>query len=159
MPATSKGTYIVLLLKISDIVNIQDSNGLFGELLSSLQLWFNSACSCDGYKSLSHPNMTCIDKQTGIVTTTIHPNGLSSAQELIDLVTVDIASRDPPVIYLSHGWILCLNTSSKPSKIETKFNGNDDMLITVSFASLSTILALLLCIIITAGIVYIKHKR
>ena len=63
---------------------------LIGQLYSSLQWWLKSTCTCDGYSNLHNPNLTCLDKQTGIITITVHPNGLLSAQEFIDLARADI---------------------------------------------------------------------
>ena len=131
-----------------------------GELLNSLRWWFNSTCSCDGYENLNYVNLTCINKHTGIVNSIVYPNGLMSPQELIDLARADIQTKNPPAIYLSNGWILCLNLSSEPAKIETEFSSGASalpMLIAVSAASLCTILVLLLCS--TTGIIYIKYKR
>jgi len=132
----------------------QDMITSFGELLSSLQQWFNSICTCDGYNNLYNPNLTCLDKQTGIITVTVHPNGLLSAQELIDLARADIQMRNPPLIYLTHGWILCLNISS------TEFNSDDESLSkmsTMSIGCLCAIIALLICINI--GRILIKHRN
>ena len=107
--------------------------------------------------------MTCINEQTGFVTSKIHSGDLLSAQELIDAAIADIQTRNPPVIYLPHGWILLLNISSEPTKSEADFESEDNsslgvtMLITISVTSLCVILTLLLCI--TTGMIYIKYKR
>ena len=74
--------------------------------------------------------------------------------------------RDPPVVHLTNGWILCLNPSLEMFNPNTTAFGNDEndngpvglsVLITISVASFCTILALIFCI--TVGLVYIKHKR
>ena len=128
--------------------------------MGSLRQWFNSTCSCDGYNNLYNPNLTCLDGQTGIITSTVHHDVFLSAQQLINLASSDMQMRAPPIVYLSHGWILCL----KLNKTVTSDDDNDkstfiglSVLITVSVTGLCTILALILCI--TIGLVYIKYKR
>ena len=134
------------------------------ELASSLQWWFNSTCNCDGYNNLHYSNLTCINEQTGIITTTVHPAGLSSAQEMIDSVRADIQTRNPPTVRLPHGWILCLNISSESPENETEFTNSSDTtlalstLIAISVTSLCAIIALL-CITIVVIIIYIKCRR
>ena len=139
----------------------------FYELITSLRKWFNSVCSCtcDGYNNLFSPELTCIDEQTGIVTSKVHHDDLSSAEELINLARTDIQSRNPPVVHLSQGWILCLSihNNSTATDMSSSSNNNSNislglwMLIVVCVASLCTILALLL--FITTAIIYINHKR
>jgi len=109
---------------------------------------------------LYNPNLTCLDEQTGIITSTVHHDVFLSAQQLINLASSDMQMRAPPIVYLSHGWILCL----KLNKTVTSDDDNDkstfiglSVLITVSVTGLCTILALILCI--TIGLVYIKYKR
>ena len=130
--------------------------------MKSLRKWFSSVCSCDGYNNLHFPNLTCINEETGIITSTVHRDGLLSAQELIDLAMADIQSRNPPVVHLSHGWIVCLNMHMNETEVDRSSSSSSislglSMLIVVSIASLCTILALLLCI--TSAVVYIKHRR
>ena len=136
----------------------------FYELITSLQKWFDSVCSCDGYNNLLSPELNCIDEQTGMITSKVHHNGLSSAQELINLARADIQSRNPPVVHLSQGWILCLSIHNNSTATDMSSSSNNSsislglwMLIIVCVASLCTILALLLCI--TTAIIYINHKR
>lgn len=143
---------------------MQAIHKVFHELITSLRKWFNSTCSCDGYNNLLSPKLTCIDGHTGIVTSKVHRDGLSSAEELINLATVDIQSRNPPVVHLSHGWILCLSIHDNGTVDDTSSSSNSSgmslglwMLIVVCVASLCTILALLLCI--TTAITYVIHKR
>ena len=133
---------------------------MFAELVGSLRQWFNSTCSCDGYNNLYNPHLTCLDEHIGNIISTVHHYGLSTAQELIQLATADIQMRDPPVVYLSHGWVLCLNVSL--NKTTPTVVGNDEslglpVLITVGATSFCTVLALIFCVIV--GLVYIKHKR
>ena len=110
--------------------------------------------------------MNCLDAHTGKITSTVRHDGLSAAQELIELTTADIQMRDPPVVNLTNGWILHLNASSEMFNPSLTAFGNDkndngslglSFLITISIASFCTILALIFCI--TVGLVYIKHKR
>lgn len=131
------------------------------ELIQSLQKWFSSVCECDGHNNLLHSNLTCVNENTGIITSTVHHNGLLSAEELVNLARADIQTRNPPVVHLPRGWILCLNISSE-SKAETESSSSStflglSMMIVVGVASLCTILALLLCISI--GIIYVKYRR
>ena len=137
--------------------------------MSSLREWFNSVCKCDGYNNLYHPHLTCLNDNTGNITSTVRHDGLSTAQQLIDLVTANIQMRDP--VYLIHGWTLHLSTNltatgpspiASPSPIALQ---NDDgvssltlaIMITVGYISFCVILALITCIIV--GLVYIKQKR
>ena len=128
-----------------------------------MQWWFNSTFGCGECKNLYYSNLTCINEQTGIVTSKVHPDHLLSAQELIAAAIADIQTRNPPVVHLSHGWILCLNISSGPTKSEADFESEDNsslnitILITICVTSLCAILTLLLCI--TTGMIYIKYKR
>ena len=99
-----------------------------------------------------------------MVTSRVHRDGLLSAQELIDLARNDIQSRNPPVVRLSQGWILCLSIHDNGTVDDTSSSSNNSsmslglwMLIVVCVASLCTILALLLCI--TTAVIYTKHKR
>ena len=128
-----------------------------GELLNSLHWWFNSTCICDGYENLDYADLTCLNKHTGIISSIVYPNGLISAQELIDLARADIQTRNPPTIHLTNGWILCLNLSLEPAKGVAEFDSDANplpMLIIVGIASL----AMILCITIGL-IIYIKYKR
>lgn len=165
LSTTRKGTVLkyklILLICFNFYCQLQVIHKIFKELVNSLRKWFNSICNCDGHNNLRFPNLTCINEQTGIITSEVHRDGLLSAQQLIDLARTDINSRNPPVVHLSRGWILCLNISSKS---ETKFDSNTSstsialpMLIIVSVAAICTILALLLCIVI--GMVYMKYRR
>ena len=104
-----------------------------------------------------------MNEHTGIITSTVHRDGLLSAEELINLARADIQTRNPPVVHLPHGWVLCLNISSE-SKDETEPRSSSSgtslglsMMIVVGVASLCTILALLLCI--TIGIIHLKYRR
>ena len=129
------------------------------ELIQSLRTWFSSVCKCDGHSNLLYPNLTCVNDQTGIITSTVHRDGLLSAKELIDLARSDIKARDPPAVHLSHGWILCLNISSEA---QTGFASSSmslglSMMIAAGVASLCTVISLLLCI--TIGIIYMKYRR
>ena len=109
--------------------------------------------------------MNCLDAHTANITSTVHHDGLSAAQDLIDLTTADIQMRNPPVVNLSNGWILCTCFNASSNTTVTEF-GNDEndngslglsFLITISVASFCAIIALIFCI--TVGLVYIKYKR
>ena len=142
--------------------------------MSSMRQWFNSSCQCDGYNNLYHPHLTCLNDHTGNITSTVHHDDMSTAQQLIDLTTADIQMRDPPVVHLIHGWILCLNanltkaTTASPSPTAnpspTAHHNCDNItsltlaiMITVGSVSFCVILALITCIIV--GLVYIRQKR
>ena len=140
---------------------------MLAKLVGSLRQWFNSTCKCDGYNNLYSPRLICLDAHIGSITSTVHHDGLSAAQELIKLSRADIQMRDPPIVHLPNGWILCLNASLSHNISNTTAFGNDHendngplslwVLITISVASFCTILALIFCI--TVGLVYIKYKR
>lgn len=91
---------------------------------------------------------------TAIITITIHHDGLLSAQEIIDLATADIQARNPPVVHLSHGWILSLNIS-----YETElYHNNTSLSLSVLISTIvCTIIALCLLFVITYFIM--KYKR
>ena len=115
--------------------------------------------------------MSCLDAHTANITSTVHHDGLFAAQDLIDLITADIQMRDPPIVNLSNGWILCTCFNASPihgnnSNTTVTSFGNDEndngslglsFLITISVASFCAIIALIFCI--TVGLVYIKHKK
>ena len=113
--------------------------------------------------------MHCVDDNTGNITNTVCHDGLSTAQQLIDLVTANIQMKNP--VYLIHGWSLHLSTNlttAGPSLIAssspTALQNDDDIssltlaiMIIVGCISFCVILALITCIIV--GLVYIKQKR
>ena len=83
---------------------------MFQKLVFSLREWFDSVCKdhCNGYNNLYAPQLTCGNNNTGIIDSVVYYEGEMSAQMLIDMAIAEMHTRQlqPPVIYLSHGWIL-----------------------------------------------------
>lgn len=81
---------------------------MFRKLVDSLREWFDLACEdhCNGYNNLYSPQLTCVNNNTGIIDSVVYYEGEISAQMLIDMAIADIHTRQSPVVYLSHGWIL-----------------------------------------------------
>ena len=136
--------------------NFQDKH-LFGELVNALREWFNSACEnhCNGHNNLYTPQLTCIDNHVGLIDSVVHHEDENSAQMLINLAKADVQNRKPPVVHLSHGWILHLNLSS-PEEIQSSDTKSQPLVFGLSIGIAIAVMILLLCV---AGIIFRIHKR
>lgn len=140
---------------------IQDED-LLQKLVDSLREWFDSACQdhCNGHNNLYTPQLTCLDSHTGIIESIVHHEGETSAQMLIDLAIADLQARKPPIVHLSHGWILRLNLTS-PEQMHSSFSNESQPIairagIGAGIGAAIAAIILLLCIV---GIVIGIHQR
>ena len=124
-------------------------------MIDSLREWFDSACRdyCNGHNNLYTPQLTCLDRNMGIVSSVVHHEGENSAQMLIDLAIADVQARNPPVVHLSHGWLLRLN-QTLPEQIQS--SSSQPLVIGVSVGVAVTAVILLLIVV---GTVFGIHKR
>lgn len=131
---------------------------MFKELVDSLREWFDSACQshCNGHNNLYTPKLTCLDSDTGIFESIIRHEGENSAQRLIDLAIANIQTRMPPVVYLSHGWIVSLNLTT-PEEKQSSYSKKSQLIITG--ASLGAIIAVMIVFLITMVLVFGIYKR
>ena len=129
---------------------------MFRKLVDSLREWFDSACKdhCNGHNNLYTPLLICLTNNTGIINSTVHHEGENSAQSLIDLAIADVQARQPPVVYLSQGWILHLNLTSPEKSSSSK---SQSVVIGVSLGVAITVAVIVLLIV--AGIYFGIYKR
>ena len=78
-------------------------------MFTELREWFGSVCNCDGLNNLHELHLDCINSTTGNITSKVHYDGDNTAKALIDLVKVNMQSRNPPSVHLPSGWMMCLS--------------------------------------------------
>ncbi|XP_065898890.1 immunoglobulin superfamily member 10-like isoform X3 [Dysidea avara] len=139
---------------------IQDNASLFKELVISLRTWFSLVCNCDGYNNLHSPQLTCLNSDTGSITTIVHHDGQLSAKTLIDLAKTNISNQDPPIVHLPHhGWILFLIFPLSDLDSSSKMDGISKLaILSVTAAALCSMAMLILCCLCTVLICHL-HKR
>ena len=128
-------------------------------MMRSLREWFDSACEnhCNGHNNLYDPQLTCLDDNMAIISSIVHNEGENSAQMLINLARADIQARNPPVVYLSNGWILQLNKSSpKNSVIQAPPHNNSQQIVIGVSVGVAVVAVILLLII---GTIFGIKKR
>lgn len=125
-------------------------------MVDSLREWFDSACKhhCNGHNNLYTPQLTCLDSKMGIISSVVHHENENSAQMLIDLAIVDVQARNPPVVHLSHGWILRLNQTT-PEHMQSS-SSQQPIVIGVSVGVAAAVMVLLLIVV---GTVFGIYKR
>ena len=128
--------------------------------MGSLREWFDSACEnyCNGHNNLYDPQLTCVDDNTAIISSIVHNEGENSAQMLIGLARANIQTRNPPVVYLSNGWMLQLNKSSPENSIlQAPPNNNSEQIVIGVSVGVAVVAIILLFIVI--GTVFGIKKR
>ena len=89
----------------------------------------------------------------GLINSVVHHEDENSAQMLINLAKADVQNRKPPVVHLSHGWILHLNLSS-PEEIQSSDTESQPLVFGLSIGIAIAVMILLLCV---AGIIFRIH--
>lgn len=143
---------------------LQDQD-LFRTMVDSLREWFDSACEdyCNGHNNLYTPQLTCLDSNMGIISSVVHNERENSAQMLIDLAIADVQARNPPVVNLTHGWMLRLNQTS-PDQMQSEQMQSSSSIRTKSQkvvigVSVGVAFAAVILILIIVGTVFGIHKR
>jgi len=123
-----------------------------------LRGWFNEVCYCNGYNNLYSPQLTCADATTGSIKSMVHHYGDMTAQMLIDSAVATIHSNG--TVHLpQHGWILFLEiTNNTVVAVSTKGKSKNPMLTGIC-VGIICIVALLLLLVFTVGLVYRIYKR
>ena len=103
------------------------------------------------------PQLTCLDDHVGVIDSVVHHEGECSAQMLINRAIADVQNRKPPIVHLSHGWILRLNLTS-PEQIQSSDN-NHELLPTVVKFAIGIAIAVVILLLIVAGVICGMHKR
>ena len=126
-------------------------------LVDSLREWFDLACGvhCNGHNNLYTPHLTCLDSHVGVINSVVHHEGENSAQKLINLAMANVQNRKPPIVHLSHGWILRLNLTA-PEQLQSSDN---ELLPTSVKVIIGTAIAVVILLIIVAGIICGMNKR
>ena len=124
-------------------------------MVDSLREWFDSACKdyCNGHNNLYTPQLTCLYSNMGIISSVVHHEDENSAQMLINLAIADVQARNPPVVHLSHGWILRLNQTT-PEHIQS--SSSQPIVIGVS---VGVAVAAIVLLLIVVGTVFGIYKR
>lgn len=138
------------------------------ELINSVREWFDSTCQdlCNGHNNLYTPQLTCLDRDTGTVSSKVHHEGDTPAQVLIDLATADVQKRQPPVVHLSHGWILHLNPETLPDQMQSS-SGNKSQPLSadnkpqsiIIGISLGAAMAAVILLLSVVGIIFAVRNR
>ena len=146
--------YIYVCIKCYLLWTLQNKD-LFIKMVDSLREWFDSACEhhCNGHNNLYIPLLTCLDRNMGIVSSVVHREGENSAQILIDLAIADVQARNPPVVHLSHGWLLRLNQTS-PEQIQSSSSQR-----LVTGVSVGVAVTAVILLLIVVGTVFGLYKR
>ena len=128
-------------------------------MADSLREWFDSACEdhCNGHNNLYTPQLTCINTNMGIVSSIVHHEGENSAQMLIDLAIADVQARNPPVVHLSHGWMLRLNQSS-PEQLHSSHSSNKSQPLIIG-VGVGVAVAAVILLLIVVGTGFGIYKR
>ena len=72
-------------------------------MVDSLREWFDLACEhhCNRHNNLYTPQLTCLDRNMGIVSSVVHHEGENSAQILIDLAIADVQASCSPFTWMA----------------------------------------------------------
>ena len=112
---------------------------------------------CNGQNNMYIPQLTCLNNHTGIISSEIHYEGECTPKMLIDLAIADVQERQPPAVYLSHGWIIHLNlTSSEEMQNSSSSDKPQSMIIGIS---VGLIIAAIILLFSVVGIIFGIHKR
>ena len=93
----------------------------------------------------------------GVINSVVHHEGENSAQVLINLARANVQNRKPPIVHLSHGWILRLNLTS-PEHVQLQ-SSNNELLPTSVKVIIGTAIAVVILLIIVVGIICGMNKR
>ena len=130
-------------------------------MMRSLREWFDLACEnyCNGYNNLYTPQLTCVDDNTAIISSIVHNEGENSAQMLINLARANIQARNPPVVFLSNGWMLQLNQSSLKNNYTMPTSSNNNSQLIVIGVSVGVAVVALKLLLIAIGTIFGIKRR
>ncbi|XP_065898899.1 uncharacterized protein [Dysidea avara] len=132
-------------------------NNSINIIQSEIEGLLGSVCNCN-FQLLAP---TCLNNSTASITAVIKPNGNHTAQMMIDLIEENIQERNPSVMYLKSGWVLCLSPDCEWEPVTNNMLESSDshsvpLTVGLVVGIPCALIVILLCIIV---IIWIVHKR